>query len=102
MALEWFLLHCMAEFNFRTVGEPSEVNGSTIVVKILEIEIDLAYVLYVWATAQPPGICTTLLVISACVAEVLFIAGESYTFYKYECGNRLRWNNNVPHQQEMQ
>jgi hypothetical protein len=73
----------MAESDFETVDETSEVKSSTIMVKILEIVIDLAYVLYDWATAQPPGIGTTLLVISACVAEVLLIAGESYTFYKY-------------------
>ena len=77
-AFECYLLHIMAEDNTDEQG-----NGSTAAVKMLELALALAYILYDAATTEPPGVGTTVLVVVACLAEVLLVCFESYTIFKF-------------------
>ena len=53
------------------------------IVKVLEILVSLAYVVYDAATQDPPGTGTTALIVVTCLAEVVLICQECYTVYKY-------------------
>jgi hypothetical protein len=52
--------------------------------KVLEILVQLAYVVYDAATQDPPGPGTTALIVVTCLAEVVLICQECRTVYKYE------------------
>jgi hypothetical protein len=52
--------------------------------KIVEYSANLAFVLYDAATQDPPGVGTTILVVFTSLAEVLLIAFEAHTFFKYK------------------
>ena len=60
-------------------------NGSKVpvLIKIVEYSANWAFVLYDAATQDPPGVGTKVLVVFACLAEVLLIAIEAHTFFKY-------------------
>jgi hypothetical protein len=77
-AVECYLLHEMADDNKDKQG-----NGSTAVVKMLELALAFVYILYDAATTEPPGVGTTVLVVVACLAEVLLVCFESYTIFKF-------------------
>ena len=51
--------------------------------KVLEILVQLAYVVYDAATQDPPGPGTTALIVVTCLAEVVLIFQECHTVYKY-------------------
>ena len=53
------------------------------IVKVLEILVSLAYVVYDVATTDPPGTGTTALIVITCLAEVVLIFQECHTVYKY-------------------
>ena len=53
------------------------------IVKVLEILVSLAYVVYDVATTDPPGTGTTALIVVTCLAEVVLIFQECHTVYKY-------------------
>ena len=78
-AVECFLLHGMA----REVSA-SEGKGSAGMVKLLELALALAYIVYDTATTEPPGGGTTALIVVACLAEVLLLCFEGYTVWKFE------------------
>ena len=64
-------------------GEHDAIRGSTAAVKMLELALALAYILYDAATTEPPGVGTTVLVVVACLAEVLLVCFESCTIFKF-------------------
>ena len=53
------------------------------IVKVLEILVSLAYVVYDAVTQDPPGTGTTALIVVTCLAEVVLIFQECHTVYKY-------------------
>ncbi len=55
-----------------------------VLLKIVEYSANLAFVFYDAATHDPPGVGTTILVVFASLAEVLLIAFEAHTFFKYK------------------
>jgi len=79
-ALECAMLHTMAEDQKDTSGG----TGSTGMVKLLELALCLAYIVYETATTEPPGGGTTALIVVACLAEVLLLCFEGYTVCKYD------------------
>ena len=80
---ECFLLHLMAE---------DKDKGSTGMVKLLELALCLAYIVYETATTDPPGGGTTALIVVACLAEVLLLCFEGYTVCKYKAQKVLQNN----------
>jgi len=74
---ECYMLHAMAK-------DSSGGKGSTGMVKLLELALCLAYIVYETATTEPPGGGTTALIVVACLAEVLLLCFEGYTVCKYE------------------
>ena len=79
-AVECYLLHRMAE---DTKDSSARKGSSTGMVKLLELALCLAYIVYEAATTQPPGGGTTALIVVACLAEVLLLCFEGYTVCKY-------------------
>ena len=77
-AYECFMLHQMAEDN-----EDEPGNGSTAAVKMLELALAFAYIIYDTATTEPPGVGETVLVVVACFAEVLLVCFEGYIIFKF-------------------
>jgi hypothetical protein len=77
-ACECFMLHEMTMDNVRT-----DQGSITAVVKMLEIVLAFAYVIYDAATTEPPGVGTTVLVVVACLAEVLLVCFEGYTVFAF-------------------
>ena len=69
----------------RAAGEVSDAKGGADgpIVKVLEILVSLAYVVYDVATTDPPGTGTTALIVVTCLAEVVLICQECLTVYKY-------------------
>jgi len=53
-------------------------------VKLLELALCLAYIVYESPTTEPPPGETTALIVVACLAEVLLICFEGYTVFKYD------------------
>ena len=53
------------------------------IVKVLEILVSLAYVVYDAVTQDPPGTGTTALIVVTCLAEIFLIYQEYLTIYKY-------------------
>ena len=78
---EGWVLHGMA----KDLHEMSDVKGGAVgpIVKVLEILVSLAYVVYDVATTDPPGTGTTALIVVTCLAEVVLIFQECRTVYKY-------------------
>jgi hypothetical protein len=62
---------------------PGSKGSVFIMIKIVEYSANFAFVLYDAATQDPPGVGTKVLVVFACLAEVLLIAIEAHTFFKY-------------------
>ncbi len=54
-----------------------------VLLKIVEYLANLAFLLHDAATSDPPGVGTIVLVVIASLAEVLLIAFEAHTFFKY-------------------
>ena len=65
----------------------SQSTLSTGMVKLLELVLCLAYVIYDVATTETPGVGTTVLVVVSCLAEVLLLCIDSYSVLKYEIGS---------------
>jgi hypothetical protein len=86
-AFECMLLAVMAKDQSEGEGQGK---GSTSMVKFLELALSLAYVLYDFATTEPPGVGTTVLIVVTCLAEVLLLCVEGYTIYKYDIQKRQR------------
>jgi len=66
----------------RAAGEVSDAKGGADgpIVKVLEILVSLAYVVYDVATTDPPGTGTTALIVVTCLAaEVVLIFQECHT-----------------------
>ena len=83
-AFECYNLRKMAKYGH----EMSESQTlSTGMVKLLELVLCLAYVIYDVDTTETPGVGTTVLVVVACLAEVLLLCFEGYTVLKYEMGS---------------
>ena len=59
-------------------------------VKFLELALSLSYVLYDFATTEPPGVGTTVLIVVTCLAEVLLLCFDGYTICKYDIQRRQR------------
>ena len=78
-AAECSMLHTMAKAT--SGGKGSRVTG---MVKLLELALCLAYIVYETATTEPPGGGTTALIVVACLAEVLLLCFEGYTVCKYD------------------
>ena len=78
---EGLALHEMA----KDLHGKSDVKGGADgpIVKVLEILVSLAYVVYDVATTDPPGTGTTALIVVTCLAEVVLIFQECRTVYKY-------------------
>ena len=53
------------------------------IVKVLEILVSLAYVVYDAVTQDPPVTGTTALIVVTCLAEIFLIYQEYLTIYKY-------------------
>jgi hypothetical protein len=53
------------------------------IVKVLEILVSLAYVVYDAVTQDPPGTGTTALIVVTCLAEIFLIYQEYLTIYQY-------------------
>jgi len=71
----------------RSERSESQSKLSTGIVKLLELLLCLAYIMYDVATTEPPGVGTTVLVGVSCLAEVLLLCFEGYTVLKYEMGS---------------
>ena len=84
-AFECFFLHAMAQTRHKRSEAQSTL--STGMVKLLELVLCLAYVIYDVATTETPGVGTTVLVVVSCLAEVLLLCYEGYTVLKYEMGS---------------
>ena len=78
---EGLALHQMA----KDLHEKSDVKGGADgpIVKVLEILVSLAYVVYDAVTQDPPGTGTTALIVVTCLAEIFLIYQEFLTIYKY-------------------
>ena len=65
--------------------EKSDAKGGTDgpIVKVLEILVSLAYVVYDAVTQDPPGTGTTALIVVTCLAEIFLIIQEYGTIYEY-------------------
>ena len=64
-------------------------NADGPIVKVLEILVSLAYVVYDAVTQDPPGTGTTALIVVTCLGEVVLIYQECRTVYKYG-GRKVR------------
>ena len=82
--LECFYLQVMAK-ELHEKGSQSTL--STGMVKLLELVLCLAYVIYDVATTETPGVGTTVLVVVSCLAEALLLCFEGYTVLEYEMGS---------------
>jgi hypothetical protein len=82
-ALECALLHGLAS--------QVQSKGSTSMVKLLELALSFAYIMYDYATSDPPGVGTTVLIVVTCLAEVLLICFDGYTTCKYGIGSGKVW-----------
>ena len=71
----------------RSERSESQSTLSTGMVKLLELVLCLAYIIYDVATTEPPGVGTTVLVVLSCLAEVLLLCFLGYTVFKYEMGS---------------
>ena len=80
-AAECYLLHVMTR---DTKDSSARKGSSTGMVKLLELALCLAYIVYEAATTEPPGGGTTALIVVACLAEVLLLCFEGYTVCKYD------------------
>ena len=78
---EGWALHEMAKDLHGESGVKAGADGP--IVKVLEILVSLAYVVYDVATKDPPGTGTTALIVVTCLAEVVLIFQECHTVYKY-------------------
>ena len=79
----------MAEDLHKKRSERSESQStlSTGMVKLLELVLCLAYIIYDVATTEPLGVGTTVLVGVSCLAEVLLLYFAGYAVLKYEMGS---------------
>ena len=84
-AYECVALQEMAKESHKRSGSQSTL--STGMVKLLELVLCLAYVIYDVAMTETPGVGTTVLVVVSCLAEVLLLCYEGYTVLKYEMGS---------------
>ena len=82
-AFECAMLAAMAR-ELHSIRSESQSALSTGMVKLLELVLCLAYIIYDVATTEPPGVGTTVLVAFACLAEVLLLCFEGYPVFKYE------------------
>ena len=82
---EGVLLHVMTkdlhDHHQRNVDAKGGADGP--IVKVLEILVSLAYVVYDAVTQDPPGTGTTALIVVTCLAEIFLIYQEYFTIYKY-------------------
>ena len=76
--------YALRDMTKRHHGESDAKGGADgPIVKVLEILVSLAYVVYDVATTDPPGTGTTTLIVVTCLAEVVLIFQECRTVYKY-------------------
>ena len=86
-AFECYALHKMSkETSSGAESQGEGVKGSAGVVKLLELALHLAYLLYESATTEPPGVGMMALIGVACLAEVLLLGFEAHTVCKYDLG----------------
>ena len=83
--MECYLLQVVARVSHERSESQSTL--STGMVKLLELVLCLAYVIYDAAMTETPGVGTTVLVVVSCLAEVLLLCFEGYTVLKYEMGS---------------
>ena len=74
-----------AQTNRNIHHEESDAKGGADgpIVKVLEILVSLAYVVYDAVTQDPPGTGTTALIVVTCLAEIFLIYQEYVTIYRY-------------------
>ena len=76
--------YALRDMTKRHHGESDAKGGADgPIVKVLEILVSLAYVVYDAVTQDPPGTGTTALIVVTCLAEVVLIFQECHTVYKY-------------------
>jgi hypothetical protein len=56
-------------------------------VKLLELVLCFAYIIYDVSMTEPAGVGTTVLDVLACLVKVLLICFEGYTVLKYQMGS---------------
>ena len=85
ICLEGMAIHAMSG---DTQKESKEVVSGPII-KVLEILVSLAYVVYDTWTQDPPGVGTITLIVFTCLAECVLIFQEFYTVWKCWRGQKL-------------
>ena len=83
MTLSSFLFSVMECLMLHILASEVQSKGRTSMVKLLELALSFAYIIYDYATSEPPGVGTTVLIVVACLAEVLLICFKGYTTFKY-------------------
>ena len=87
--LEGVGLHEMTGFENRDSDTNSRRGGADgPIVKVLEILVSLAYVVYDAVTQDPPGTGTTALIVVTCLAEVVLIFQECHTWKNQHFNSR--------------
>ena len=77
------MLHVMAS----KVSEPESESKLTAMVKLLELVLCLAYIIYDVAITEPPGTGTRVLIGFSCLSEVLLLCFEGFTVLAYSMGS---------------
>ena len=77
------MLHVMAS----KVSESESESKLTAMVKLLELVLCLAYIIYDVAITEPPGTGTRVLLGFSYLAEVLLLCFEGFTVLAYSMGS---------------
>ena len=82
--MEGGFLHQLTKYHHENPQKSDAKEGADgPIVKVLEILVSLAYVVYDAVTQDPPGTGTTALIVVTCLAEIVLIYQEYLTIYKY-------------------